>query len=95
MAHYAWQEGTALGTKLRRGLDNLRSARHDLEDVNAALTKMSNAQITALLLFSDGVAAPSDTVAGNAKAELAADVARLLAPDAGGAAIQQMLNQFA
>ncbi len=61
----------------------------------AALNEMSNAQITALFLFSDGTGAATDTIAGNAKAELASDVGKLAVGDSAGAALQQMLNQFA
>ncbi len=95
MAHYTWNESVPLGLKLRQGLDGLREARHKLLDVLGAMNSMTNTQITATFGFAD------DTASGNAKGEIASDVANLNgAIDAGGGtsagrALQQMLDQFA
>lgn len=94
MAHYTWNEGVALGVKLRQGMDSLRDARHKLLDVLGAMNQMTDTQITQIFGFAD------NTTSAAAKAELSSDVANLNgAIDAGGGtaagrALQQMLDQF-
>ncbi len=87
MAHYTWQIALPLGNRLRTALDNLRDAQHGLIDTVGAMGQMTSTQITAAFGFAD------DTTSGNAKAELASDVAHL-DPAGSGSAIQQLLDEF-
>lgn len=94
MAHYTWNEGVPHGANLRSGLTHLRAAQHLLLDELAAMNQMTGQQIADAYGFADA------TTAGNAKSELAADVANLISGDGTGStgagrALQQLLDQFA
>lgn len=98
MAHYVWNESVPLGRELRELLDAVYLTLHRSQKFNGALNQMSNAQISAALSFSDGVAAPDATTAGAAKSELLSDLGKLLtdASQTGvNVALRQLLDQFA
>jgi hypothetical protein len=94
MPFYPFNETLPSSQTLREGLDDLRSARYKLAHISGVLSQMTDAQVASEFGFSDS------TVAGNAKAELLADIGKLLNRDTGVNAAQlddaliQLLNQF-
>lgn len=98
MAHYVWNQGTNLGQRLRTLVYNLNSVLHEAADIQDILNQMSDSQVQAAYTFSDGVNSPDATVAGNAKAELLADLSRLTTDSSQSgvhSALKQLLSQFA
>lgn len=94
MPFYVFDRNTQGGNILGEGLDYLRLARYKLAHVKGVLNQQTNQQIADFFGFADA------TVAGNAKAEIDADIGKFLNRDTGVNAAQvddalvQMLNQF-
>lgn len=97
MSRYKFDEASPAGVKLRKIIDATEFLLHAAEDIVGDLNQMTNAQVLATYTFSDGVGAADATVSGAAKAELLADLGKLLtdASQTGvKAALRQMLDQF-
>lgn len=98
MAHYVCNATTPEGQAFRQFVSDLNSVLHRAEDLNALLAQMSSDQVSARYGFSDGVATANATTAGSAKAELLADLGKILTDASVSgvySALKQLLAEFA
>lgn len=94
MPFYTMNEALPTTVALRAGLDDLRSARYKLAQIDGILGQMTDAQVQSQFGFG------SEVTAAAAKMELQAGIGKLLSTDPGinmqqtQAAVVQLLNQF-